>query len=165
MKDRLPALIALFMLLALVGITWWAADYAERTFSVEPELEDSHDPDAWSGAFTMLQSDENGVPVTRLDGAKLRHYPHNGSYEIDQPELISQRPDSPRVIASSDIAYSSKCILWSSILSHFTGRKVPIPTCKVTKARRTPFALAFSRSSSVKWSPAVGAATDPSSLQ
>ncbi|CAM5211894.1 LPS export ABC transporter periplasmic protein LptC [Oligella ureolytica] len=106
MKDRLPALIALFMLLALVGITWWAADYAERTFSVEPELEDSHDPDAWSGAFTMLQSDENGVPVTRLDGAKLRHYPHNGSYEIDQPELISQRPDSPRVIASSDIAYA-----------------------------------------------------------
>ncbi|CAM5212198.1 LPS export ABC transporter periplasmic protein LptC [Oligella ureolytica] len=94
------------MLLALVGITWWAADYAERTFSVEPELEDSHDPDAWSGAFTMLQSDENGVPVTRLDGAKLRHYPHNGSYEIDQPELISQRPDSPRVIASSDIAYA-----------------------------------------------------------
>ena len=106
MKDRLPALIALFMLLALVGITWWAADYAERTFSVEPELEDSHAPDAWSGAFTMLQSDENGVPVTRLDGAKLRHYPHNGSYEIDQPELISQRPDSPRVIASSDIAYA-----------------------------------------------------------
>ena len=106
MKDRLPALIALFMLLALVGITWWAADYAERTFSVEPELEDSHDPDAWSGAFTMLQSDENSVPVTRLDGAKLRHYPHNGSYEIDQPELISQRPDSPRVIASSDIAYA-----------------------------------------------------------
>ena len=106
MKDRLPALIALFMLLTLVGITWWAADYAERTFSVEPELEDSHDPDAWSGAFTMLQSDENGVPVTRLDGAKLRHYPHNGSYEIDQPELISQRPDSPRVIASSDIAYA-----------------------------------------------------------
>lgn len=106
MKDRLPALIALFMLLALVGITWWAADYAERIFSVEPELEDSHDPDAWSGAFTMLQSDENGVPVTRLDGAKLRHYPHNGSYEIDQPELISQRPDSPRVIASSDIAYA-----------------------------------------------------------
>ena len=106
MKDRLPALIALFMLLALIGITWWAADYAERTFSVEPELEDSHDPDAWSGAFTMLQSDENGVPVTRLDGTKLRHYPHNGSYEIDQPELISQRPDSPRIIASSDIAYA-----------------------------------------------------------
>ena len=106
MKDRLPALIALMMLLALVGITWWAADYAERAFPVEQEIAVSEEPDTWSGPFIMLQSDENGVPVTRLDGAKLRHYPHNGSYEIDQPELISQRPDSPRVIASSDIAYA-----------------------------------------------------------
>lgn len=106
MKDRLPALIALFMLLALVGITWWAADYAERAFPVDPEFAASQDPDAWSGTFTMLQSDANGFPVTRLDGTQLRHYPHDGSYEIDQPELISQRPDSPRVIASSEIAYA-----------------------------------------------------------
>lgn len=106
MKERLPALIAIFMLLGLVAITWWAADYAERAFPVEPELVANQDPDAWSGAFTMLQADENGIPVTRLDGTRLRHYPHDGSYEIDDPELISQRADSPRVIASSDIAYA-----------------------------------------------------------
>ena len=106
MKDRLPALIALMMLLALVGITWWAADYAERAFPVEQEIAVSEEPDTWSGPFIMLQSDEKGVPVTRLDGTQLRHYPHDGSYQIDQPELISQRPDSPRVIASSDIAYA-----------------------------------------------------------
>lgn len=107
MKDRLPALIALFMLLALVGITWWAADYAERIFALQTEEPAvSKDPDAWSGHFTMLQSDENGIAVTRLDGSRLRHFPHDGSYEIDEPELISQRPDSPRIIASSDIAYA-----------------------------------------------------------
>lgn len=106
MKDRLPALIAILMLLGLVGITWWAADYADRAFPVDPELEVNQEPDAWSGAFIMLQSDEKGVPVTRLDGTRLRHYPHNGSYEIDEPKLISQRLDSPRVIASSDIAYA-----------------------------------------------------------
>lgn len=106
MKDRLPALIALSMLLGLVGITWWAADYVEHAFPVEAELEASQEPDAWSGVFTMLQSDENGVAVTRLEGIRLRHYPHDGSYEIDEPALISQNPDSPRVIASSDIAYA-----------------------------------------------------------
>ena len=107
MKDRLPALIALCMLLALVGITWWAADYAERIFAVDVEEPTvSKDPDAWSGPFTMLQSNEDGIAVTRLDGSQLRHFPHNDSYEIDQPELISQRPDSPRVVASSDIAYA-----------------------------------------------------------
>lgn len=106
MKERLPALIALFMLFGLVGITWWAADYADRVFPVEEEVEVDEDPDAWTSAFTMLQSDEKGLPVTRLDGTQLRHYPHDDSYQIDQPELISQRPDSPRVIASSDIAYA-----------------------------------------------------------
>ncbi|MDO5667076.1 MAG: LPS export ABC transporter periplasmic protein LptC [Alcaligenaceae bacterium] len=106
MKERLPALIALFMLLGLVGITWWAADYADRAFPVEPELATNQEPDSWSGAFIMLQADENGIPVTRLDGTRLRHYPHDGSYEIDEPELISQRHESPRVIASSNIAYA-----------------------------------------------------------
>lgn len=94
------------MLLGLVGITWWAADYADRAFPVDPDFAPNQEPDAWSGAFTMLQADENGIPVTRLDGTQLRHYPHDDSYEIDDPELISQRLDSPRVIASSNIAYA-----------------------------------------------------------
>ncbi|XVN73297.1 Lipopolysaccharide export system protein LptC [Oligella sp. MSHR50489EDL] len=106
MKDRLPALIAVFMLLGLVAITWWAADYAERAFPVEPEITENQDPDAWSGVFTMLQANEQALPVTRLDGTKMRHYPHDGSYEIEDPQLISQRPDSPRVIASSKTAWA-----------------------------------------------------------
>ena len=106
MKDRLPALLAICILLGLVGITWWAAGYVQRAFPTEPELDVTKDPDAWSGAFIMLQANEKGIPVTRLDGSSLRHYPHDGSYEVDNPELISQRADSPRVIASSDVAFA-----------------------------------------------------------
>ena len=39
-----------------------------------------------------------------------------------------------------------------------------MPTWSVTATRRTPMASMRARSSSVKWSPAVGAATDPVSL-
>lgn len=106
MKDRLPALIAVFMLLGLVAITWWAADYAERAFPVESETTISQDPDAWSGPFISLEANQDAIPITRLEGSQLRHYPHNDSYEIDEPKLISQRPDSPRVIASANIAYA-----------------------------------------------------------
>lgn len=105
MKDRIPALIATFMLLGLVALTWWAADYAERTFAVTPEAPINEDPDAWSGPFIMLQSNTEGIPITRLDGEYMRHYPLDDSYEVGSPELISKRPDSPRVIASSNIAY------------------------------------------------------------
>ena len=43
-----------------------------------------------------------------------------------------------------------------------TGLKVPIPTCKVTFAICIPFFSISFKSSFVKWSPAVGAAADPS---
>ncbi|WP_048768012.1 LPS export ABC transporter periplasmic protein LptC [Oligella urethralis] len=106
MKDRLPAIIACFILLGLIAITWWAADYADRAFPVEAQVAESREPDAWSGSFTMLQADADALPVTRLDGSEMRHYPHNGAYEISKPQLISQRPDSPRVIASSNTAWA-----------------------------------------------------------
>ena len=38
------------------------------------------------------------------------------------------------------------------------------PTCNVILAIFTPFSSAFFKSSSVKWSPAVGAAADPKFL-
>ncbi len=59
---------------------------------------------------------------------------------------------------------SFECILCSSIFSHFTGRKVPSPTFNVTYTISTPLSFNFFKISSVKCSPAVGAATEPSSL-
>lgn len=64
--------------------------------------------------------------------------------------------------ASFDILKVSVCIWCSSILSTFTGLKVPRPTCNVMLTTLTPFSLIFSSSSFVKCNPAVGAAAEPS---
>ena len=58
---------------------------------------------------------------------------------------------------------ASKSIWWSSMSSALTGRNVPGPTCSVTATRGTPFASSAAKISGVKWSPAVGAATEPTS--
>ena len=50
-----------------------------------------------------------------------------------------------------------------SVSSAFTGRKVPAPTCSVRRKSRAPAASTRAISSGVKCSPAVGAATAPSS--
>ena len=60
-------------------------------------------------------------------------------------------------------AKCSVCITCSSILSALTGRKVPSPTWSITGTISTPISLIFCISSGVKWSPAVGAAAEPSS--
>ncbi len=52
-------------------------------------------------------------------------------------------------------------MVWSSMCSVCTGRKVPMPTWSVTYSICTPFAAIASMSSGVKCSPAVGAATEP----
>ena len=84
------------------------------------------------------------------------------------PTAITRFPSSLASLiilaVSSGIRYFSLCILWFNIFSTCTGRNVPSPTSKNTSAIITPFSWIFSKSSFVKWSPAVGAATDSPSL-
>lgn len=106
MKDRLPALIALMILLGLLILTWWAADYAERAFPVEADIAlVEEEPDAWSGVFSLLLSDEHGHLITRVDGERMRHYPHQDTYDIDDAKLINQTSDTPRLHASANQAH------------------------------------------------------------
>ena len=66
---------------------------------------------------------------------------------------------------SSGTMQNSLCMSWFSISSSFTGRKVPSPTCSVTKHSLTPMSAMRPSSSFVKCSPAVGAAALPSSRE
>src|SRR5690606_35090591 len=102
MKERFPALIALFMLITLVISTWWAADYAQRAIDVDPPARKTQEPDSWSEQFVMLSSDANGVPINRLEGSHMQHYPYNDSYVITKATATDQRPDSPRTIGTAD---------------------------------------------------------------
>ena len=104
MKERLPALIALFMLLCLVITTWWAADYAQRSIPLDPPARISHEPDAWSDRFIMLSSDPDGVPKNRLEGDSMQHFPHNDSYEIVNAISTGQRPGSAITTGRADHA-------------------------------------------------------------
>ena len=56
----------------------------------------------------------------------------------------------------------SLCMVWVLMLSPFTGRKVPAPTWSVVRRRGWPLLWSEPRRESVRCSPAVGAATDPS---
>ncbi|MDY3331847.1 MAG: LPS export ABC transporter periplasmic protein LptC [Pelistega sp.] len=104
MKERLPALIALFLLVGLVVTTWWAADYAQRAVPVDTPVSIRHEPDAWSGKFIMITTNEQGQAINRLSGDRLRHYPDDDSYEADNAHLIGMHPNNPRTLASAKLA-------------------------------------------------------------
>lgn len=104
MKDRLPALVAIALLFALVAGTWWAADYTQRAVQIEAPRRVTHEPDAWSSNFVMVRTDAGGMAVNRMEGDYLQHYPDDDSYEVTKAKATGQRADSPITVGTSNTA-------------------------------------------------------------
>lgn len=104
MKERLPTVIALLLLGALVALTWWAADYAQRAIALDPPRRLTHEPDAWGHDFVMVRTDERGAPVNRLEGEYIEHFPDDDSYEVMSPRATGLRTGSPVTIGTSRTA-------------------------------------------------------------
>lgn len=104
MKERFPSLIALFLLVALVAGTWWAADYAQRAIQVDPPRRLTHEMDAWTRDFVMLRTDATGKPINRLEGDYAEHFPDDDSYHITAPRAIGQQEGNPITVGVSKTA-------------------------------------------------------------
>lgn len=108
MKERAPAIVAIFLLLALVLGTWWAAEYAQSSIPVDPPARMTHDADSWARNFVMLRTDPTGVAINRLEGTYLEHYPDDDSYKVTAPTAIGQRPGDPITVGTSRTAIMDK---------------------------------------------------------
>lgn len=95
MKDRLPGVVALILLAALVVGTWWAADYAIQSVEIDPPRRITHERDSWSTAFVMLRTNEHGFAINRLEGDAMDHFPDTDTYEVVNPWAVGHQPGSP----------------------------------------------------------------------
>ena len=104
MRERLPTLTAMLLLLVLVIGTWWAAHYTWSTIEIDPPRRQTHEPDAWAQQFHMLRTDEMGIAINRLEGETMLHYPDDDSYHLDQAVVVVNQPQSPLLQAHADQA-------------------------------------------------------------
>lgn len=104
MKDRLPSIVAILLLISLVIGTWWAAEYAQRAVPIDPPRRITHEPDHWASQFVLIRSDEHGMVINRLEGEYLEHFPDTDSYEVTKARAIGQQPGSPLTVATADTA-------------------------------------------------------------
>jgi lipopolysaccharide export system protein LptC len=104
MKERLPALIALLLLITLVVGTWWAADYAQRAIPIDPPRRLTHEMDSWGRNFVMLRTDQNGRPINRMEGDYVEHFPDDDSYHVTSPRAIGQHQNNPLTIGTANTA-------------------------------------------------------------
>ncbi|HLS17110.1 MAG TPA: LPS export ABC transporter periplasmic protein LptC [Paenalcaligenes sp.] len=104
MRDRLPSLITVALLITLVAGTWWSAHYTMSTIEIDPPRKLTHEPDAWADDFIMLRTDSDGAAINRLEGDYFEHYPDDDSYFIVEAVATGIRPDRPITIGRSDEA-------------------------------------------------------------
>ncbi|ASY37322.1 LPS export ABC transporter periplasmic protein LptC [Taylorella equigenitalis] len=101
MKDKFPTILAFGLLILLVIATWWASEYAKKSIPVDTAVVKKNKPDAWTGNFKMITSDEKGNAINRLKGTRIDHFPQGDFYIIDNPNLIGQNIDTPRTIGTA----------------------------------------------------------------
>lgn len=104
MKERFSSVIAVILLFGLVAVTWWAADYAQRSVQTDPTRRLTHEMDAWGRDFVLLRTDPQGWPVNRLEGDYFEHFPDDDSYHITEPRAIGQQIGNPITIGTSRTA-------------------------------------------------------------
>lgn len=102
MKERLPGLVAILLLIILVIGTWWASDYAIRSVMIDPPRRITHERDSWSDNFVMLRTNDIGYAINRLEGTAMEHFPDTDTYEIDDPWAVGHQAGSPITEGSGD---------------------------------------------------------------
>jgi lipopolysaccharide export system protein LptC len=96
MKDRFPTIMSVVILVALVIGTWVAAEHTKRAVVIEAAAKKTHEPDSWSKNFTVVRTNEAGLPISRLVGEYMEHFPDDGSYDITNP-IATNVPNEGRV--------------------------------------------------------------------
>lgn len=104
MRDRLPTIVSIALLIILVIGTWWSAHYTMSTIEIDPPRRLTAEPDAWAYEFIMIRTDDTGQATSRLEGDYLEHYPDDDSYFIQTATATSLRPDRPMTIGRADEA-------------------------------------------------------------
>jgi lipopolysaccharide export system protein LptC len=104
MKDRFPTIASTVILAALVVGTWFGAHYTQRAVTPDAPPKHTHEPDSWGKVLTIVRTDENGYAISRVEGEYMEHFPDDGSYDVIQPRAYSVKPDSPPMVATSQLA-------------------------------------------------------------
>lgn len=108
MKERVPSIVAVFLLFVLVASTWWAAGYTQRAVHIEPPRRVTHEKDSWADKFVMVRTDPAGMAVNRLEGTHMEHFPDDDSYKVTDPRAVGQRTGSPITVGTSQTAVMDK---------------------------------------------------------
>ena len=100
-RERLTALVAIALLLALAGASYWYSIKSSR--GLLPNRSDPEAPDFVANVIALTQFDKEGRAERRFFADEIRHYPDT-RIEVRAPRMVSLRPDQPQLEVRSEQA-------------------------------------------------------------
>lgn len=102
MRDRITAIIAILLLAALAGVTYWYSQAGRYANLVAPVSREG--PDFVVHGVTLTQFDAAGRATNRLFAEQMTHYAIDDRAELQRPRYVSLRPDQPQLEARARTA-------------------------------------------------------------
>jgi lipopolysaccharide export system protein LptC len=101
--DRLVAWSPVFLLGALVALTYWLN---AQIHVGEPAFDGSnrHDPDVFVENFKAINLDKDGHIRQSLDAKRAEHFPDDDNTALREPQIAFTEAGKPRLDVSSDRA-------------------------------------------------------------
>ncbi|MBQ8829256.1 MAG: LPS export ABC transporter periplasmic protein LptC [Burkholderiaceae bacterium] len=117
MRDRLTAIIAIFLLLVLIGASYWYSVQAKKDLYVH--LSDLDSPDFIAHDTTVTFFDKDGSAKAKIFTVQTMHYT-DGHAQAVAPRYYSLNPNMAQITARSDYAK----MVDSGQVIHFLGNVV-----------------------------------------
>jgi lipopolysaccharide export system protein LptC len=103
---RLTSWLPLLFLAALAALTYWLDAQIEPPSSGRSTVQ-HQTPDLFIKNFHATQFDANGAPQQQLKAVLAEHFPHDGSINLEQPDIILLNPGQPRLTLTANHAQLS----------------------------------------------------------
>jgi len=90
------------LLMALLALgTWWLVKNTPTSATPLAAASVRHDPDYTMSRFAVERFDRSGRLHLRIEGERLRHFPDDDRYEIDEARIFARAPDGRVTRASA----------------------------------------------------------------
>lgn len=101
LRDALSTYLPLLLMALLALGTWWLVKHTPALPKAPAATELRRDPDYTMTQFAIERFDKQGQLRVRLDGERLRHYPDDGRYEVDEARIRTVSPDGTVTVATA----------------------------------------------------------------
>lgn len=141
--DALASYLPLLILGLLALGSWWLVKNTAPPSAPRAAAAPRHEPDYTMQGFAVQRYTAQGALRAELDGATLRHFPDDGTLEVEQPKVRAYSADGSLTQASAERALANGDVSEVQLLGDARVTRTPSAAGEEPMSFRGEFLHAF----------------------